>query len=76
MGMHVNLCIMDRMIVLMCTVHSLMFMVMHVRVPHMFMPMQMFVQVLVGVLMLMLVAVFRITMGVIMLVLMVVRMSM
>ena len=76
MRMLVGLCIMERMIVLMGTVHSLMFMVMHVRVSHMFMPMQMFVQVLVGVFMLMLVAVFRITMGVIMLVLMVVLMSM
>ena len=67
---------MERMIVLIGTVISLMFIVMHMRIPHMFMPMQMFVQVLVGVFMLMLVAVFRISMGMFMLVLMVVWMSM
>jgi len=57
--MFVDLCIMERMIVFMGTVISLMFMVMHMRVPHMLMLMQMFVKMLVGVFVLMIVAVLR-----------------
>jgi hypothetical protein len=76
MGMPVDLCIMAGMIVLMGTVISPVFMVMHMGLCLVFMLMQVLVEMLMGVFMRMLMAVFCIAMGMFMLVLMGVRMSM
>jgi len=75
MGMFMQFRFVNGMLVLMGSMRSLVFMVMHMGVCFVFMLMQVLVEVFMSMFMRMLVAVFCIVMGMFVLVLMVVRMS-